>query len=142
MSLTGLGEVMDFLKDGLDKFIPDPAQRAQAQLAILQLNQAGAFKELDAQLAAAKAQTDINLAEASNPSMLVSGWRPMVGWVCVAACGWNWIGLPITVAVCKVCHYDIVLVPADITQMLPILTGMLGFASLRTYEKTQGVAAS
>jgi len=29
-----------------------------------------------------EAQTDVDKAEATNPSLFVSGWRPFVGWIC------------------------------------------------------------
>jgi len=66
----------------IDKIFPDPAQKTQAQLALLQAQQAGEFKELDAQLQLAKGQTDTNQIEAANPKLFVSGWRPFIGWVC------------------------------------------------------------
>lgn len=34
-------------------------------------------------MAGDSAQLAVNTAEASNPSLFVSGWRPAVGWVCV-----------------------------------------------------------
>ena len=34
----------------------------------------------------------------------------------------------------------LVLAPADLTEMLPVLMGMLGLGALRTFEKTKGVA--
>ncbi len=37
-------------------------------------------------------------AEAGNPSVFVSGWRPFIGWVCGLGCAWNWIGLPMAKA--------------------------------------------
>jgi hypothetical protein len=40
-------------------------------------------------------QIDINEAEAANPSVFVAGWRLEIGWICGAACAWNWIALPV-----------------------------------------------
>ena len=39
-------------------------------------------KALELEGLAQKAQTDINLVEAQNPKLFVSGWRPAVGWLC------------------------------------------------------------
>ncbi|MGH9483748.1 MAG: 3TM-type holin, partial [Terriglobales bacterium] len=50
-------------------FIPDPAQKAAAQLALLQANQAGEFKEIDAAVAASAQQNAVNAAEAASPSV-------------------------------------------------------------------------
>ena len=72
-----------------------------------------------AQIAAAlqiiQAQTDINKAEATNPSIFVAGWRPFIGWVCGAACAWNWIGLPVMKAALVIAGYSFDLKPADVT---------------------------
>ena len=37
MDLTGIGSIADLIKDGLDRIIPDPAQRAAATLQLEQL---------------------------------------------------------------------------------------------------------
>jgi hypothetical protein len=86
-------------------------------------------------------QLDTNKAEAANPSVFVAGWRPAIGWVCGAACAWNWIALPIVKVGLTVAGYTLALSPADITEMLPILMWMLGLGGLRTVEKVNGVAA-
>jgi hypothetical protein len=38
--------------------------------------------------------------------------------------------------------YEVALDQADLTEMMPILIGMLGLGGLRTYEKVTGVARS
>ncbi len=68
------------------------------------------------------------------------GWRPAIGWVCGAACAWNWIALPVVKVALAVAGYTLALSPADITEMLPILMGMLGLGGFRTVEKINGVA--
>ena len=91
------------------------------------------------QLAAAvqlvQGQLEINKVEAASTSVFVSGWRPFIGWVCGAACAWNWIGLPI------LRMYVPDLTPANLTEMMPVLMGLLGLGTLRTVEKINGVAS-
>lgn len=91
------------------------------------------------QLAAAvqlvQGQLEINKVEAASSSVFVSGWRPFIGWVCGAACAWNWIGLPI------LRMYVPDLTPANLTEMMPVLMGLLGLGTLRTVEKINGVAS-
>jgi len=91
------------------------------------------------QLAAAvqlvQGQLEINKVEAASTSVFVSGWRPFIGWVCGAACAWNWIGLPI------LRMYVPDLTPANLTEMMPVLMGLLGLGALRTVEKINGVAS-
>jgi hypothetical protein len=125
--LTGLGAAAEAAKGIIGMFFPDKTESEKAQLA--------------ASLALIQAQTDTNKEEAKNPSVFVSGWRPFIGWVCGAACAWNWIGLPIAVFVAAYLGKTLNLRPADISEMMPILMGMLGLGGLRTLEKIQGVAA-
>jgi len=127
LDLTGLGSVADLASGIINKIWPDKTEQEKAQMA-----QA---------LAILQGQLDANKAEAANPSVFVSGWRPFIGWVCGSACAWNWMGLPIAKFICDFYGHKINLNSADITEMLPILMGMLGLGSLRTFEKTQGVAA-
>ena len=125
----------------IDKIWPDPAQRDAAKLELLKMQQSGDLAQLTADTSLMIEQIKVNAAEAQNPSLFVSGWRPGVGWVCVAACGWNWIGLPVAKVIAVILGHPIDLAPADLTEMLPILMGMLGLGGLRTVEKLQGRAA-
>lgn len=124
-----------------DKVFPDPVQRDAAKLELLKLQQSGELAQLTADTNLMIEQIKVNQAEAANPSLFVSGWRPGVGWICVAACGWNWIGLPVVKVGLEIYGHPLALSPADLTEMLPILMGMLGLGGLRTIEKLQGRAA-
>jgi hypothetical protein len=117
----------------IDRVWPDPAQAAQAKLELVKMQQAG-------DLAVIAGQMDINKAEAQNASLFVAGWRPFIGWVCGAACAWNWIGLPLVKVVAVYFQISLTVSPADLSEMMPILIGMLGLGGLRTVEKIQGVA--
>ena len=127
MDLTGIGSVADLAKTAIEKIWPDKSEQEKQQLA--------------AAVMVVQGQLDINKAEAANPSVFVSGWRPAIGWVCGGACAWNWIGLPVFKAALMVVGYKLDLAPADIGEMLPILMGMLGLGGLRTVEKINGVAS-
>ena len=120
---------------------PDPAQKAAAALAIAQMQQAGEFKALDAQLSIALAQAATNTAEASSGDPFASRWRPFIGWVCGAAFAWNFALLPAAMFFCAVAGVQIELKPADMGEMMPVLLGMLGLGGLRTAERLKGVAA-
>lgn len=127
MDITGIGSVADLAGTIIGKIWPDKTEQEKQQLA--------------AAVMVVQGQLDTNKTEASNPSVFVSGWRPFIGWVCGSACAWNWIGLPIVKAVLMLTAYKIALQPADISEMMPILMGMLGLGGLRTIEKINGVAA-
>lgn len=128
-----LGPIMDII----GKLIPDPAAKAEAQLKVLAMQQAGEFKQLEADIAMAQGQVDINKIEASSESLFKSGWRPGLGWVCVSAFAAKYIGGPLVFVIGQYVDHPVVLPPIDMTEMLPILIGMLGLGTLRTYEKVK-----
>lgn len=130
-----VGPVMDIV----NKLIPDPAQKAQAQLALLQLQQNDEFKQIDAQLQSAQQQTDTDKTEAANANLFVAGWRPFIGWICGVGLGFNYLGMPLFNTVSAVAGHPVNLPPADLSEMMPILIGMLGLGGMRTYEKINGV---
>lgn len=125
-SLTGLGEVAGLATSVIEKIWPNKSEQERAELA--------------AALAVVQGQLAVNQAEAGSSSAFVAGWRPFIGWVCGSACAWNWIGLPMTKMGLALGGIALELAPADLTEMLPVLMGMLGLGALRTFEKTKGVA--
>jgi hypothetical protein len=127
MDITGLGSVSNLVNTAINKIWPDKSEAEKQQLA--------------AAVMVVQGQIDTNKVEAANPNVFVSGWRPFIGWVCGAACAWNWIGLPIAAMAFKFYQIEIALSPANLTEMLPVLMGMLGLGGLRTIEKINGVAA-
>ncbi len=113
----------------LDKFIPDPAEKAKAAA------------ELRADLFGLdKGQMAVNAEEAKSASVFVAGWRPFVGWTCGWAFALKFIIFPFVVFGCGLFGHPVSLPPLDWAEMMPVLLGMLGLGGLRTYEKYQGIA--
>lgn len=128
--MFGIGDAVAAGLKVLDKFIPDPAEKAKAEA------------QLRADLMAwDKAQTDVNAVEAQSSSLFVAGWRPAVGWVCCAALTWTYILQPIAAFALAQFGYLTALPRLDMGEMMPILLGMLGLGGMRSWEKTKGVAA-
>ena len=127
MALDPLTAGVDLANTIINRIWPDKTEQEKQQIA--------------AAVMIVNGQLDINKAEAASPSVFVAGWRPFIGWVCGSACAWNWIGLSIAkfIALTFFAH-SIELKPADISEMMPVLMGMLGLGTLRTYEKVKGVA--
>lgn len=128
-----IGPVMEII----NKIIPDPQAKAEAQLKILAMQQAGEFKQLDADLALAQGQVDINKIEASSENLFKSGWRPAVGWTCAFAFFAKYLGGPFVFVVAQWYGKHIELPPIDMVEMMPLLFGLLGLGAYRTYEKTK-----
>jgi len=126
-SLTGRSEVADVVGGVIDRIWPNKTEQERA--------------ELQAAMLVVQGQLSVNKVEAASSSVFVAGWRPFIGWVCGSACAWNWIGLPMAKMALQLAGGPALnLEPADLTEMLPVLMGMLGLAGYRTFEKTKGVA--
>lgn len=124
----------------VDKVIPDPAQAAEAKLKALELAQRGDFKELDAAVEMAKGQMAINKVEAST-DLFRGGWRPAVGWTCVAGLAYQFIVQPLLPWVVAVAGGTVPPLPAiDNETLMVLLTGMLGLGGMRTFERVKGRA--
>ena len=61
----------------LDKFFPDPEQKAKAQLELLQMQQTGQFKQMEADIAEQQEITKRWQADMSSDSWLSKNIRPM-----------------------------------------------------------------
>ena len=128
MDITGVGAIADLAGSVINKIWPDKTEQEK--------------QELTAAVMVVQGQLAINTKEAENPSVFVSGWRPFIGWVCGAACAWNWIGLKLALFGAALLGTSLDLKPADLSEMWPVLLGMLGLGGLRTYEKVKDVARS
>lgn len=128
LDITGLGAASELITTVVNKIWPDKSEQEKQDLA--------------AALSIIQGQLEINREEAKSNSLFVSGWRPFVGWVCGVACAWNWIGLSLVTTLCSVTKYEIILKAASLEEMFPVLLGLLGLGTLRTYERAQGVQRS
>ena len=118
----------------INKLFPDPAQAAQAQLALLKMQQ-------DGELAAISGQMEINKIEAGSSSVFVAGWRPFAGWVCGIGLAYVSIIEPVARLVATLVGYTGDFPVIDTTLTMQVLLGMLGMGGLRTLDKIKGVAA-
>lgn len=142
LDATPIGAILDIGSKILDRVIPDPAAKAQAQLELLKMNQTGELAQLTADTDLAKAQIDVNAEEAKNPNLFVSGARPFILW----GCGFSllYVGLfePIARFVAQVIyHYTGAFPVIDTTITLQVLLGLLGLGGLRSWDKRNGVAS-
>lgn len=81
-------------------------------------------------------QSKTNQIEASSDSLLKSGWRPMVGWVCVSALAYQMTLRPLLAWISSM--YAWMPPPSlEIDTLLTLLFAILGLGAYRTYEKTK-----
>lgn len=123
MALDPITAGIDLATTIVGRIWPDKTQEEQQQLAGV--------------LAMVQGQIATNQAEASSTSAFTSGWRPYIGWVCGTGCAWNWIGLPMLSFIAKGLGHPVDMPSADLTQMLPLLMGMLGMSATHAWENVQ-----
>ena len=126
MDATGIGAVADLASTVISRLWPDKTEQERAQLA--------------AALVVVQGQLDANKAEASSPSAFTSGWRPGVGWVCVAALACQYIARPLVQWGGIVTGHPLPDLPGIDDNLWELMLGLLGLGGLRSYEKVKGVA--
>lgn len=131
--ITGVGKVAD------DLFTSDE-ERAQIELDERKLQLEA--KALDVRLN--EGQTGINKVEAEHPSIFVAGWRPAIGWIGAAAMAYQFIAYPLLVWAWSLLQAQGIVPQAmqpppviDSDELWVLLTGMLGIAGLRSFDKVK-----
>ena len=128
-----LGALIGPVTGLLDKFIEDKDQKNALAHEIATMSEKHA-QEL------AMAQIEVNKAEAASGSIFKGGWRPFIGWVCGFAFAYHFILQPILLFGAAAAGVSLPPLPEfDMSQMMPVLLGMLGLGGLRTFEKHKGV---
>lgn len=127
-----LGPLFELGKGIIDRIFPDPAQKAAAELELMKMTQDGDLKQIIGQL-------EINAREAQHASVFVAGWRPFFGWAGGAGFVYATIGQPLLAWIGAIKGWP---APPDINIDLlwVVVTGMLGLGTLRSVEKSKGIA--
>lgn len=127
-----LGSILEVGRSLIDRFLPDPAAKAAAEMELIKMAADGELKQVIAQL-------EINAKEAVSPSLWVAGWRPYFGWV--GGTAFLYVGLlkPLLGWLSAAKGWP---QPPEIdTEFLwVVVSGLLGIGGLRTFEKTKKAA--
>lgn len=136
----GLVEAVGKIAD--DLFTSDK-ERLDAQIELQKLG----IEEQKIDAGLAQGQLDVNKTEASHSSVWVSGWRPAVGWTCVAGLAYNFLAHPFLLWAWALLQANgwvpVGLTPppsVDVEALLVLLGGILGLGVYRTAEKVKGVS--
>ena len=127
-----LGPLLELGKTLLDRFGPeDKTARAQADAEFIRMAADGELKQVIAQL-------EINAREAAHPSIWVAGWRPFFGWASGVGFIYATIVQPMLAWVSAIKGWP---TPPrlNIDLLWVVITGMLGIAGMRTFEKSKSV---
>lgn len=138
MNFLGLGTIVDSVGKIADDLITSDEEKLKLELE--------AYK-IDASLL--QGQHAVNTAEAGHESVFVAGWRPAVGWVGAAAMAYQFLLYPLLVwgwALMQSAGWVPVALAAppmlDTDALWVILSGMLGIAGMRSFDKVKGVATT
>ena len=124
----------------IDKLIPDPQAKAQAQLELAKMAQTGELAQLAADTDIVKAQLAVNAAEAASGNAYSSSWRPTVGYICCAGLGYTFLLQPLLPWLATVCGLVVPPLPQlDTNVLMTLLLGMLGIGGMRSLDKKNGV---
>jgi len=136
MNLFGIGSIIDAVGKVAGDLVTTEKERLEMALR---------EKELDQRLDLA--QIEVNKSEAQHSSLFVAGWRPAIGWIGAAAMAYQFLLYPMLVWAWTWMQ-GIGWIPnelkpppvLDSDQLWVILSGILGIAGMRSFEKTKGVA--
>lgn len=127
-----IGPVLEIGKALLDRFGPeDKAERAKVDAEFMRMAGEGELKQIIAQL-------EINAREAVHPSIFVAGWRPFFGWAGGIGFIYATMVQPMLAWFSSIKGWP---TPPtlNIDLLWVVITGMLGVAGMRTFEKTKSV---
>lgn len=127
-----LGPVLGIGKSLIERWIPDPEKKREAEMELMRMAADGELKQVIAQL-------EINAREAAHPSVWVAGWRPGFGWAGVAGFTYATILQPLLAWLSVVKGWP---APPELNLDLlwVVVTGLLGIGGLRSIEKVKGKA--
>ena len=128
--MFGVAEAVSAALTVINKFVPDPAEKAKAEAALRD-----SLQQWDAQ------QNKINEVEAQSSSLFVAGWRPLIGWICGASLAWQFVVMPMGLWSAAVFGVHLPTPPSLDGMLWELMFAMLGMGGLRTFEKIKGVAA-
>ena len=144
MDLIGIGSIIEGVSKVAGDLITTDKERLQMALEDRKLD----LEEKKIDQATDLAQVEINKIEAGSSSVFVAGWRPAVGWVGVAGLAYQFLGYPLMQWIWAFGQgVDIIpkglAPPPDLQtdQLMVLLSGLLGFGGMRSFEKSKGVAA-
>ena len=135
----GAAKVIGAVGDIADEFVTTDEERASAKRQMYEAE----TERLKVAQAAQLAQIEVNKVEAAHRSVWVAGWRPGMGWACVAIFTWVYLLRDVVHIAAIAIAPDFQFPPVTaIEEVMTILLGMLGLGGIgaRTAEKMKGVA--
>ena len=133
-SLFGAGDIVKAVGDTIDNMFTSDEERLEKQLEIMKAQRE--YDYLESKLISEQniAQTEVNKVEAASSSLFIAGWRPAIGWIGALALLYQFILYPLLLWL----PVKEPPKPMDYTMLFTLITGMLGIAGLRSFDKLKG----
>ena len=123
--LSLIDSLIDPVSTILDKVIVDKDQRERLAHEIATMSERHHQEIMLAQL-------EINKADARG-NWFQSSWRPATAWVCVLGFTVNFLVSPLAAP------FGVAIPQTDSSIMMPVLLGLLGLTTARSFERVKGV---
>lgn len=85
-------------------------------------------------------QMEVNKEEAKHASLFVAGWRPFIGWVGGVGLGYTFVLAPFIEFLARANGFVGDMPLPDSTQLMTLITAMLGVGAMRSFDKMKGTA--
>lgn len=136
MAIDPFTAIFDMGKVAIEKIWPDANKRAEEMRLLEKLRQKGSLAELNAHVQLMLAQINVNVEQAKSKSMFVAGSRPFIIWVCGFGLAFQYLLHPLLIWTWMFASMKgLPPEPLDLSVMMPLLLGLLGLGSMRSYDK-------
>ena len=129
-----LPSILPTVTNVIGRFLPEDKEKRAAAEREIEKQLATHLSKIDL------AQLEISKQEAAHRNIFVAGWRPFIGWSCGFAMAYAYIIQPITVFILAQTGNLVDLPTLDLSEMMPVLLGMLGLGGLRSFEKYKKIS--
>ena len=138
-----IGGVLEAIGSIADDLFTSDKERLDAEIELKRIGIEAA--KIEAGLVTA--QIEVNKTEAQHSSIFVAGWRPAIGWTGAAAMAYQFLLYPMLVWAWSLMQANdwvpVSQPPPPVLEaeaLWVLMSGMLGVAGARTFEKIKGVA--
>lgn len=126
------GNIVKSVGDIVDDLFTSDEERLEKELELYKAEREYNYKESKLISDQNIAQAEVNKEEARSGSLFVAGWRPAIGWVGAIALFYQFVLYPILLWIPGIKEPP---EPLDYTMLYTLITGMLGIAGMRSFDK-------
>ena len=139
MGLLGgiLGDLISPIKDILGEVIVDKDKKNEIEFKLQEIVDKADERYHEELMG----QIEVNKVEAQHASLFVAGWRPFIGWTGGVGLAYSFVLAPFIEFIARANGYTQDMPLPDASQLMVLVTSMLGVGAMRSYDKQKGTAA-